>query len=88
MRATCWAGLISTMASRVTRRRGSLIITRAIRTAPRAADSLLNLAEAMRQQGDDNRACIALNEFAATYAAEARGRLRPDYAQNARRPDL
>ncbi|MDP9056043.1 MAG: hypothetical protein M3N34_01735, partial [Pseudomonadota bacterium] len=47
----------------------------------RAADSLLNLAAAMRQQGDDNRACIALNEFAATYAAEARGRLRPDYAR-------
>lgn len=47
----------------------------------RAADSLLNLAEAMRQLGDNSRACIALNEFATTYAVEAQGRLRADYAR-------
>ncbi len=45
----------------------------------RAADSLLNLAEAMRQLGDTNRACIALNEFASNYAAEAKARLQADY---------
>ncbi len=48
---------------------------------PRAADSLLNLAAAMRQLGDDSRACIALNEFSANYAADAQGRLRQDYAK-------
>jgi TolA-binding protein len=48
---------------------------------PRAADSLLNLAEAMHQLGDSNRACIALNEFSTTYAAEAKGRLRADYTK-------
>jgi TolA-binding protein len=48
---------------------------------PRAADSLLNLAAAMRQLGDNSRACIALNEFAANYAPEAKGRLRADYAR-------
>jgi TolA-binding protein len=48
---------------------------------PRAADSLLNLAVAMHQLGDNNRACIALNEFATTYAAEAKGRLRQDYSE-------
>ncbi len=47
----------------------------------RAADSLLNLAAAMRQLSDDTRACIALNEFATTYASEAEGRLRQDYAK-------
>jgi TolA-binding protein len=47
----------------------------------RAADSLLNLAEAMHQLGDNSRACIALNEFAANYAPEAQGRLRPDYTR-------
>lgn len=45
----------------------------------RAADSLLNLADAMRQIGDTSRACIALNEFATNYATDARGRLKPDY---------
>ena len=45
----------------------------------RAADSLLNLAEAMRQLGDNSRACIAMNEFAATYTAEAQGRLSGEY---------
>ncbi len=48
---------------------------------PRAADSLLNLAEAMRQLGYTSRACVALNEFAATYAAEAKGRLHQEYAR-------
>ncbi|MBW8785342.1 MAG: hypothetical protein JF593_12025 [Novosphingobium sp.] len=43
----------------------------------RAPDSLLNLAEAMAEIKDSNRACIALDEFAKTYAAEAAGRLRP-----------
>lgn len=47
----------------------------------RAADSLLNLAEAMHQLGDATRACIALNEFSATYAAEAKSRLRQDYGK-------
>ncbi len=46
----------------------------------RAADSLLNLAEAMRQSGYNSRACIALNEFSLTYAAEAKGRLHAEYA--------
>jgi TolA-binding protein len=45
----------------------------------RAADSLLNLADAMRQIGDTSRACIALNEFATNYSSDARGRLKPDY---------
>jgi TolA-binding protein len=45
----------------------------------RAADSLLNLADAMRQIGDTSRACIALNEFSTNYSTEARGRLKPDY---------
>lgn len=48
---------------------------------PRAADSLLNLAEAMRQLGDTGRACIALNEFGANYAPEAQGRLKADYTR-------
>jgi TolA-binding protein len=47
---------------------------------PRAADSLLGLAGAMRQLGDSSRACIALHEFADNYSAEAKGRLRQDYA--------
>jgi TolA-binding protein len=45
----------------------------------RAPDSLLNLAEAMRQLGDKSRACIALSEFAETFPAEAAGRLKRDY---------
>lgn len=45
----------------------------------RAGDSLLNLADAMRQIGDTSRACIALNEFATNYSSDARGRLKPDY---------
>lgn len=45
----------------------------------RAADSLLYLAEAMRQLKDTNRACIALAEFSETYAAESAGRLKSQY---------
>lgn len=45
----------------------------------RAADSLLNLAEAMRQLKDTNRACIALAEFGEVYPTEAAGRLRGQY---------
>lgn len=47
---------------------------------PRAADSLLNLAEAMRQLNDTNRACIALAEFGETYATEAATRLKAQYS--------
>jgi TolA-binding protein len=45
----------------------------------RAADSLLNLAEAMRQLKDTNRACIALAEFGEVYPVEAAGRLKVQY---------
>ena len=45
----------------------------------RAADSLLFLAEAMKQLKDNNRTCIALAEFRETYAAEAVGRLKSQY---------
>jgi len=45
----------------------------------RAADSLLMLAESMRQLNDTSRACIALAEFSETYAAEAAGRLKGQY---------
>jgi TolA-binding protein len=45
----------------------------------RAPDSLLYLAEAMRQLKDTSRACIALAEFSETYAAEAAGRLKSLY---------
>ncbi|MBU6268041.1 MAG: hypothetical protein KGN34_10900 [Sphingomonadales bacterium] len=48
-------------------------------TGNRAADSLLNLADAMRQIGDTTRACIALNEFSTNYAGDAKGRLRGEY---------
>ena len=41
----------------------------------RAPDSLLGLAEAMRQLKDTNRACIALAEFGEVYPKEAAGRL-------------
>jgi TolA-binding protein len=46
---------------------------------PRAADSLLGLAESMKQIGDSSRACIALGEFSSTYSVEAKGRLRASY---------
>ena len=45
----------------------------------RASDSLLYLAESMRQLKDTNRACIALGEFAANYLREASGRLKAQY---------
>ena len=45
----------------------------------RAPDSLLFLAESMRRLDDKKRACIALSEFAQTYAAEAAGRLKAQY---------
>jgi TolA-binding protein len=51
---------------------------------PRAPDSLLYLAEAMRQLKDKNRACIALGEFADVYPAEAKGRLKSQYDETRR----
>jgi len=45
----------------------------------RAPDSLLMLAESMRQLGDTSRGCIALAEFSENYAAEAAGRLKAQY---------
>ncbi|MEO0872544.1 MAG: tetratricopeptide repeat protein, partial [Pseudomonadota bacterium] len=45
------------------------------RTASRAPDSLLYLAESMIALDDTRRACIALAEFAETYPAVATGRL-------------
>jgi len=45
----------------------------------RAPDSLLNLAEAMRQLKDTNRACIALAEFGEVYPKEAAGRLKGQF---------
>lgn len=45
----------------------------------RAPDSLLLLAESMKKLKDEKRACIALAEFAETYAAEAAGRLKGQY---------
>lgn len=45
----------------------------------RAPDSLLYLAESMRQLKDTSRACIALSEFADTYPREAANRLKGQY---------
>ncbi len=45
----------------------------------RASDSLLYLAVAMKELKDNSRTCIALTEFAQTYAAEAAGRLKSTY---------
>lgn len=45
----------------------------------RASDSLLFLAESMKQLKDTSRACIALAEFRETYAAEMAGRLKAQY---------
>ncbi|MFM6930777.1 MAG: tetratricopeptide repeat protein [Novosphingobium sp.] len=50
----------------------------------RASDSLLYLAESMRQLKDTNRACIALAEFGETFAAEAAGRLKTQYEETRR----
>uniref|UniRef100_UPI0030C76A2E tetratricopeptide repeat protein n=1 Tax=Erythrobacter sp. Dej080120_24 TaxID=3024837 RepID=UPI0030C76A2E len=52
------------------------------RTAARAPDSLLFLAEAMIAMDDTRRACIALAEFGDTYPAIASGRLADQYASN------
>lgn len=45
----------------------------------RAPDSLLYLAEAMRQLNDTDRACVALDSFRQDYPAEAAGRLKSQY---------
>lgn len=45
----------------------------------RAPDSLLYLAEAMRQLNDTDRACVALDSFQSDYPAEAAGRLKSQY---------
>jgi TolA-binding protein len=50
------------------------------RKGARAADSLLYLADAMRQLKDTKRACIALGEFADGYPGDAAGRLKSAYA--------
>jgi len=52
------------------------------RTAARASDSLLYLAEAMIILEDTRRACIALSEFGETYPAVASGRLSAKYESN------
>ena len=45
----------------------------------RAPDSLLFLAESMRQLKDSNRACVAIAQFLNDYPAEAAGRLKSQY---------
>ncbi len=55
------------------------------KTAARAPDSLLYLAESMIAMKDTKRACIALSEFADTYAAVATGRLASEYEANRRK---
>ena len=45
----------------------------------RAPDSLLYLAEAMRQLNDTDRACVALDSFRQDYPAEAAGRLKGQF---------
>jgi len=55
------------------------------RTARRAPDSLLYLAESMIAMDDDRRACIALAEFGETYPAIATGRLAEQYESNRRK---
>lgn len=57
------------------------------KTAARAPDSLLYLAESMIALGDTNRACIALAEFGDTYPALATGRLKSQYDANRGRVD-
>lgn len=52
------------------------------KTAARAGDSLLFLAEAMIALDDTSRACIALAEFAETYPALAAGRMLDQYERN------
>jgi TolA-binding protein len=55
------------------------------RTARRAPDSLLFLAQSMIAMDDTARACIALAEFGDTYPAIASGRLADQYQTNLRR---
>ena len=45
----------------------------------RAPDSLLYLAESMRQLGDTARGCVAIKQFAGAFPAEAVGRLKSQY---------
>lgn len=45
----------------------------------RAPDSLLYLAESMRQLGDTKRGCVALKQFSSTFPAESAGRLQSQY---------
>ena len=45
----------------------------------RAPDSLLYLAESMRQLGDTKRGCVALKQFSSTFPAESTGRLQSQY---------
>ncbi|KEO90232.1 hypothetical protein EH31_09080 [Erythrobacter longus] len=52
------------------------------RTALRAPDSLLYLAQSMIAMDDTRRACIALAEFGETYPAVATGRLAGQYQSN------
>ena len=49
------------------------------KTGDRAPDSLLYLAESMRQLKDVSRSCIALGEFATNFPREAAGRLKAQY---------
>ena len=51
----------------------------AAKTGERAPDSLLYLAESMRQLKDTSRSCIALGEFASSFSLEAAGRLKAQY---------
>lgn len=55
------------------------------KSAARAPDSLLFLAEAMIASNDTNRACIALAEFSETYPAIATGRLSSEYQASRRK---
>lgn len=52
---------------------------KADQNSARAPDSLLFLAESMRQLKDSKRACIALGEFADGFPTEAAGRLKSSY---------
>jgi TolA-binding protein len=45
----------------------------------RAPDSVLMLAESMRQLKDTGRACVALDQFVREFPAEAAGRLKAQY---------
>lgn len=49
------------------------------KTGARAPDSVLYLAESMKNLRDTNRMCIALAEFADSYPAEAVGRLKTQF---------